>query len=192
MTRLIMRLRNALMKLLEWAVIGMMAALVLDVLWGVVSRTSGAFVAWLAQRGIEAWPLFPRGQSKWTEELAIYLLIWVSLLGAALAYAARAHLGVDYLVSKLDPAAARLMDILTNLTVAFFVFAAFLYGGTVLVLETLDSGQMSPALGIKVGYMYLAVPISGAFMLLFALEFILEILSGKKVALQSATQDNAA
>jgi TRAP-type C4-dicarboxylate transport system permease small subunit len=32
----------------------------------------------------------------------------------------------------------------------------------------LASGQVSPALGLKFGYVYLAVPISGLFIVLFA------------------------
>jgi TRAP-type C4-dicarboxylate transport system permease small subunit len=190
MLKLLVHVRNLLMKLLEKAVIVLMGALVVDVLWGVISRTSGAFVAWLGHRGIEAWSFLPRGQGKWTEELAIYLLIWVSLLGASVAYAAKAHLGVDYLVSKLDPAAARLMEILVNMVVAFFVSAAFIWGGYVLVSETLAANQLSPTLAIKVGYIYMAVPISGVFMLLFAVESIIEVVSGKRVILQSHGQEH--
>lgn len=190
MLKLFATIRNLLMKLLEKALIVLMAALVIDVLWGVITRSIGALVAWLGHRGIEAWAFLPTGQSKWTEELAIYLLIWVSLLGASVAYAAKAHLGVDYLVSKLDPAAARLMEVLVNLTVAFFVSAAFIWGGYVLVSETLAANQLSPTLAIKVGYIYLAVPISGFFMLLFAAESIIEIVSGKRVILPAGQQEH--
>ena len=182
--------RNALKKLLEGAVILMMAALVLVVLWGVISRSSGSVVAWLGRKGIDAWFFLPRGQSKWTEELAIYLLVWVSLLGSALAYAAKAHLGLDFLSSKLDPAAARLMDILTNVLSIFFVCAAFIWGGLVLVTQTLASNQLSPILGIKVGYVYLAVPLSGSFILLFAVESIIQLLSGKTLVFQGEADEN--
>ncbi len=46
---------------LEWFIIALFALLVLDVLWGVFSR----YVP-----GIRP--------SDWTEELAVYLLVWVS------------------------------------------------------------------------------------------------------------------
>lgn len=190
MPRFILLFRNALMKLLEIAVIILMAALVIDVLWGVISRSSGAMVAALGRRGIEAWSFLPRGQGKWTEELAIYLLIWVSLLGASVAYASRAHLGVDYLVSKLEPRAAGLMEILVNLVVAFFVTAAFIWGGFVLVGQTLDANQLSPTLGMKVGYVYLAVPISGIFILIFAIESTIEIITGKRIVFQTGGQES--
>ncbi len=144
--------RIGLVRALEATLIGGFAALTLDVLWGVFSR----FVL--------------ASQSPWTEELAIYLLIWVSLLGASLAYAERGHLGVDALVSRLDPAARKIAEVVAELCVASFAGGVLLHGGLELVRETLASGQLSPALGIEMGYVYLAAPISGAFLLLFSLE----------------------
>ncbi len=98
-------------KLLEWVVIAMMAALCLDVLWGVFSR----FIL--------------KNQSSWTEELATVLLIWVSLLGAALAFAEKAHLGVDYLVGKMVIGSRRLMAFVSYGIVGFFAGGVLVYGG---------------------------------------------------------------
>jgi TRAP-type C4-dicarboxylate transport system permease small subunit len=189
MLKTLILIKKGLAKLLEYTVIVLMGTLVLDVLWGVISRMSGSFVVWLAGKGIEAWALIPRGQAKWTEELAIYLLIWVSLLGSSVAFAAKAHLGVDYLTSKLDGQAARLMEVLVNLLAAFFAAAAFIWGGWVLVSETLEANQVSPALGIKVGYIYLSLPISGIFIVIFALESIVEIMTGRRMAASGSEED---
>lgn len=161
MLRGLLAVKAALVRLLEWIVIVVVAALVLDVLWGVCSR----FVL--------------RSPSRWTEEVATILLIWVSLLGAAVAFGRNEHLGIDYLVKKFDPSASRLMAILAQILVAVFAGAVMVYGGYVLVSETLRAGQLSPSLGIRYGHVYLAVPISGAFLLLFCLERILELLSGR-------------
>lgn len=162
MLKLLIFTKKGLTKLLELAVILVMAILVLDVLWGVFSRyILGA-------------------QSRWTEELATFLLVWVSLLGASVAFASKSHLGVDYFVGKLDPQARSLVEVAANILVAFFAVAAFIWGGSVLVKETLAANQISPAMGIKVGYVYLAVPISGVFIVIFAIETIAEILSGKR------------
>lgn len=157
----LLAVKVALVRLLEWIVIIVVAALVLDVLWGVCSR----FVL--------------RSPSRWTEEVATILLIWVSLLGAAVAFGRNEHLGIDYLVNKFDPSARRLMAIIAQLLVAVFAGAVMVYGGYVLVSETLRAGQLSPSLGIRVGHVYLAVPVSGTFILLFCLERILELLSGR-------------
>lgn len=44
------------------------------------------------------------------------------------------------------------------------------YGGWILVDRTLDANQLLPALGWKKGYGYSVVPISGAFLIFYAIE----------------------
>jgi TRAP-type C4-dicarboxylate transport system permease small subunit len=132
------------------------ALLVLDVLWGVISRY---------------WPGIP--PSDWTEELGIYLLVWVSLLGSALTFRGRGHLGVDFFVSMFDPQARRWAAIVGELCVLAFAGFALCYGGYRLVTDALASGQLTPVLQWKTGYFYLAVPISGVFFVAFAVEHLL-------------------
>lgn len=153
-------LRNFLVKLLEIFLIAAFAVLTLDVLWGVFSRyVLGA-------------------QSVWTEELAIYLLIWVSLLGASLTYEERGHLGVDYFVGKLHPDAQKAGAVFVELVVLFFAGFGLLYGGSVLVRETLAAGQVTPALGWPKGYLYTAAPIAGVFFIIFSLEHLINLFCG--------------
>jgi TRAP-type C4-dicarboxylate transport system permease small subunit len=152
-----LRVWQALVRALEGLTTLLFAALVLDVLWGVVSRY---------------WPGIP--PSDWTEELGIYLLVWVSLLGSALTFRERGHLGVDYLVSKFDPAARRVSAIVVELCVLFFGAFALCYGGYRLVGDTLAAGQLTPVLQWKAGYVYLAVPLSGIFFVGFSIEHLLE------------------
>ena len=150
-------LRKILVKPLEWLLIFGMAALTLDVLWGVFSRYAlGA-------------------QSRWTEELAIYLLIWISLLGASLVYGERGHLGVDYFVKKMDPSAQKMAAVCVEGLALFFAGYAMIGGGWMLVMETLADGSVSPALGWKLGYVYAAVPVSGALIAFFAAGHALEL-----------------
>jgi TRAP-type C4-dicarboxylate transport system permease small subunit len=143
---------------LSWLVIVAMAALTVDVLWGVFSRYAiGA-------------------QSRWTDELATTLMIWASMLGAALVYGERGHLGVDYFVGKLDPAAQKLVTLVVHVLVLAFAASVMVYGGSIMVERTLDGGQVMPALGLKKGYSYLAVPICGVFLVFYALEGMFETL----------------
>ncbi len=142
---------------LELLTTGLFAALVLVVLWGVVSRY---------------WPgITP---SDWTEELGIYLLVWVSLLGSAVTYRARGHLGVDFFVARFDPDARRATAIVIELCVLVFAGFALCYGGYRLVADTVAAGQLTPVLQWKVGYFYAAVPLSGIFFVAFAIEHLLE------------------
>jgi TRAP-type C4-dicarboxylate transport system permease small subunit len=179
MMQSLLYLKKGMVKLLEWAVIILFAILTIDVLWGVISRASGGLVVKLLERGYEPWAFLPRGQTQWTEEVAIYMMMWVSLLGSAVAYGAKAHLGVDYFVGKLHPQAQRLTEVVVNLVVGLFSIMVLIGGGYMLVSQTFSANQLSPALKLPVGYYYLAVPISGVFILLFCIENIIEIFSGK-------------
>ena len=159
-TQAVGRYHKSLVKGLEWLLVVLFALLTLDVLWGVFSR-------------------YVLGtQSRWTEELAIYLLVWVSLLGASVTYGEKGHLGVDYFVGKMDPSAQRVAAIVVELLVLFFAAFALVYGGWALVVDRLEAGQVAPALKIKVGYLYLAAPISGVFFASFCIENLIEIARG--------------
>ncbi len=138
--------------LLEWLVIVVVIVMVVDVLWGVFTR----FVL--------------NSPSRWTEEIARLLLMWVALLGAAVAYGRSEHLGFDYLVEQLDPAAKKLLALVSQCIVIAFALLVMVYGGFVMVTETLDANQVTPALGWKMGYVYLALPISGVFMVIYSVE----------------------
>lgn len=159
MWKIVVHIKQRLTFLLEQCVVLIVAALVLDVLWGVCTR----FIL--------------GAPSRWTEEMATFLLIWVALLGAAVAFSRDEHLGLDYFVNKLDTDAQRLVAIIVQGLVVAFAGTAMVFGGYVLVSETLRSGQVTPALGIRMGYVYLAVPVSGIFIILFCVERIVELLA---------------
>lgn len=156
MLSLLIKTKQALVKILEWLVIAMMASLVLAVLWQVFTR----YVL--------------RNPSSWTDELATLLIIWVALLGASVAFIKQAHLGVDVLVNRLSLRARLRCEIVVYLLVAFFAGMILIYGGIKLVALTLITHQVSPALGLKMGHVYLALPLSGLFILVFAVETIIE------------------
>ena len=153
MRLLLARGRAASDFLLSTLVIILFAALTLDVLWGVFTRY-----------------MREAGQARWTEELATVLLVWVSFLGAALVYGERGHLGLDYFVGKLDPAAQRLTDCIAYLLVLIFAVAVMVCGGWILVDRARDANQLLPAFGWKKGYGYAVVPLSGLFFVFYAIE----------------------
>ncbi len=152
----LLKLNKLLIKLLEITVMLVIGFLVLDVLWGVFSR----YVL--------------HNQSPWTEELATMLLIWVSLLGAAIGFIRRSHLGVDYFVNKMSLKNQVIGEIIVYILIALFASFVMIYGGTRLVALILKLGQVSPAMQLKVGYIYMAVPISGFFILIFSIETIIK------------------
>ncbi len=162
------RLVKSILKVLEVALIFMMSALVLVVLWGVFGR----FI-------LNASP-------RWTEEVATYLLVWLCLLGAVVAFARNEHLGVDLLISRFDLANRRLCELVVQCLVILFCAIVLIYGGSILVTETLGSGQVTPAMGVKMGLVYLVVPLSGVLFVIIAVERSLTIRKGQEVARDAA------
>jgi TRAP-type C4-dicarboxylate transport system permease small subunit len=157
--RVLQIVKKVLDRSLEVLVMLVVAILVLDVLWQVFTR------------------LVLRNPSTKTEELATFMLIWVALLGSAVALGRGAHLGIDYFVGKLPARARVFTEVIVFFAVTAFSFLVMVVGGIDLVSSMLDLGQESPALRVKMGYVYLAVPISGFFLTLYAIIGLVERLT---------------
>jgi len=153
--KLILKLKQWLIKVLEIVVMIVTATLVFDVIWQVFTR----YVL--------------KAPSTWTEELATMLLMWVALLGACIAFHRKGHLGVDYFVGKLNAKNKVAVELLVHLVVAFFAII-IIYGGYRIVAFTLLTNQLSAALEIKMGYVYLVLPISGFFIFILSVETAIE------------------
>jgi len=153
------KIKYGLDRTLETLVAVVMAVLVVDVVWQVFTR----YVL--------------RSPSSWTEELATFLMIWVGLLGASVGLNRGAHLGIDYLVQKLPARRRLLTEVVVFACTGLFSLLALGIGGATLVVRTLGLEQISPALGIRMGYVYLALPISGFFLTLYSAQFLAERLT---------------
>ena len=153
------KIAGVLTTILQWLLIAAVALLVLDVVWGVLTRYVGG------------------EQASWTEELARFLLIWVSLLGGAAAFEQKSHLGVDYFVTKFDDSIRDNLKIFSYIIVLFFAVSIFVIGGSQVVYNALVLDQTTPALGWKMGHVYLAIPIAGVFMVLFTIVNLMELRS---------------
>ena len=97
----------------------------------------------------------------WSDELARFLLIWISFLGMSVGVRRGAHPGIDSLVRALSPRSARLV-LGFAIFVSLLFFAVMVGYGGALVLRTW--AQRSVALELRMGIPYLAVPVSGLLM----------------------------
>jgi TRAP-type C4-dicarboxylate transport system permease small subunit len=131
---------------LEVTLAAVMAAMVLAVLWQVATR------------------YLLRDPSSVTEELARFGLVWLGLLGASYGFGQRAHLAIELIPRT------RLLELIVAASVAAFAILVLVVGGLRLVYATLALGQTSAALQIERGYVYLALPLSGALILFYTLE----------------------
>ncbi|CAH6637292.1 MULTISPECIES: TRAP transporter small permease [Pseudocitrobacter] len=122
------------------------------------------------------WQVFSRyvlnQPSTLTDELARFLMIWVGLLGAAYTVGAQRHLAIDLLAMMLKPRKQMLLSVLINLLIFLFSGSVIVTGGLKLIAKTLATAQVSAAMQIPMGYVYLILPLSGLIMMFYALWFI--------------------
>jgi len=142
-------------KFLANILIVLMSIMVLDVTWQVFTR----FIL--------------RHPSSFTEELANFLLIWIGLLGASYALRTKAHLGIDVLTFHLQGMKRYIIDIIVYSCVFSFALFVMVIGGFRLVSLTYNLNQTSAALGIKMSYIYLVIPLSGVLIMFYSLVFIM-------------------
>lgn len=129
------------------------------------------------QVSVVLWGVFTRyavgNQAGWTEELARYLLIWISLLGAAYAVASRSHIAISLLPDSLEGSRKLLVNRIIDLLVLFFAVVVLIIGGSYYVWLTFTLGQRAPSLDLPIGIVYLVVPLSGLFIAFFQLKDII-------------------
>ena len=172
---MIERTKRAIDRFLELALIVLMGANVINVLWQVFTR----FVL--------------KEPSSFTEELARYLLIWVGLLGASYAAGKKMHLAIDVVLQTLKKKKKIWAETGIQISIFLFAFFVMVVGGLRLVTITLTLNQISAALRIKLGYVYLVLPLSGMLIMFYAVVFVIEkfrALSGKRVEAEAVAVES--
>lgn len=115
--------------------------------------------------------------TSWTEETARYLLIWLTFLGACLAYHRGRHIAVTVLGDGLPPSGRRICQgLIALVTIAFM--AILLQVG--LDYMELQSFQQSAALRMPMSTVYSVMPLSAAIMAYMALIDLLEAVLGER------------
>ena len=103
----------------------------------------------------------------WSEELAKFIFIWITFLGAAICFRDRIHLKVDFLTNKLPVKYGILMEVLNTLLIIIFS-GIMLVVGTLWVINV--SGTLSPAMGLPLNIVfYAAFPVSAVLTFLYGL-----------------------
>jgi len=99
----------------------------------------------------------------WSEEVARFMLIWLAMIGAVLAYVEDEHLGLDILVTQIPRQMARVVAVMADLLVLYAIYLITL-GGIEMVGTSWN--WLSPATATSYGLVYLVVPAAGAVLFL--------------------------
>jgi TRAP-type C4-dicarboxylate transport system permease small subunit len=148
-------MQDRLNKILEWMVVVLLSIMLFSVLWGVLTRYIFA------------------DQSPWTDELARFMLIWVSIIGATYVSGKNAHIAIDLLPASMSVRTKLRLELITGIIISLFVFAVFLVGGLRYIYISFRLGQTSAALEIPMGYVYLVLPLAGLIIIYFKIRGII-------------------
>ena len=106
---------------------------------------------------------------RWTEETARLLFVWMLFMAASIGVRRGLHFRFTLLLDSVGTKPKGVLEILANVWVIFFSSIMLVRG---LSFAILNLKQLTPALQIPWGWVYISVPISGALMILYSLEHI--------------------
>jgi TRAP-type C4-dicarboxylate transport system permease small subunit len=93
-----------------------------------------------------------------SEELLVNLFVWLTLLGTAVGFKRKAHLGMTLLTNRLPKTWKRPVVALTA-AVSAGLFALLAWRGYFMVLEEYESGMVTYSMGLPMWLFGLAVPV---------------------------------
>lgn len=115
----------------------------------------------------------------WAESLALVLILYVTMLGAAVGVRDAGHIGLESLLAMLLPEAHRIwVEILIHVLVACFGIAMAWHAGE---LAASVMPYKIPNLGLPEGINHVSLSLAGGLIVLFSIEHILALLAGEKV-----------
>ncbi|MEQ6917584.1 TRAP transporter small permease [Halomonas aquatica] len=101
----------------------------------------------------------------WTEEVARFLLVWITFLGATLAFQRGRHIAVTFLVEALPGRLQRIIRITAVLVVLGFMVSLVVIGYQYMQVQ---SFQKSASLRLSMTWVYAVIPVSAALMAWYA------------------------
>ena len=114
----------------------------------------------------------------WTENLALVLVLYVTLIGAAVGVRDAGHIGMESLLVLVPETLRNRIELLIHALVMLFG-AAMIYNGLVLGQSVLS--YKIPNLGLPEAMRYAPLVISGVLIISFSIEHVMALLEGKEV-----------
>ena len=101
----------------------------------------------------------------WSEEVARYLFVWLTFLGASVVARSQSHITVESVVNRIKPESLRKgVQTLAALLTLTFVYVLMTEGFDASI-EIVELEQVSPSLPwLSLGWIYFAIPLGSLFM----------------------------
>lgn len=110
--------------------------------------------------------------TSWTQEVAKFSFIWMTLIGAALGIRNGSHVSIDILVSNLTSKLRTIISYAIELGIISFM-VVLLYQSIKFIAGS--QGQTSPTLGVPVTYIYSGLIVFSILSLIFSIERIINV-----------------
>jgi TRAP-type C4-dicarboxylate transport system permease small subunit len=111
-----------------------------------------------------------------SDEMSRYFFVWVTFIGAVVAFREHGHLGVETLVALFGRKGRIICMILSNLVI--ILCSAIFFWGTWVQLP-INSSMVAPVTGLSMAWVYGIGFFTGAGCVIIALERVLRLLTGR-------------
>lgn len=149
------KLRNILNRIAEVLCIAILGIMAVLVVWQVVSR-------YVFQSPVP-----------WSEALSKYMFIWLVLINGAYMFGKKEHMNIGYFKEKLPQGVQTVLNYLTEIITLVFALFILIWGGYMAV--KIGIPQKDAALTVSMGYVYVALPISGLLTTLYSVCNIIDL-----------------
>jgi len=109
---------------------------------------------------------------QWAEEIARYLLIWLSLIAASVAIKERKHINLTTVVRRLPKRISLIIEIILYLIIVVLITIIARYSWLMVVTRSVR--QFSPSIAISMLWVHSALPVGFCLMLLQSLFILFE------------------
>ncbi|MAN51808.1 MULTISPECIES: TRAP transporter small permease [Marinimicrobium] len=125
--------------------------------------------------------------STYSEEFLRFSLVWVSMLSMAYVAGLRKHVAFTLFSDKVSIHWQHYWQILIEL--AFLAFAIFILVQGGYNATSITMNQVSPSLGLAMGYVYSALPLAGGILAVYSVLNCIELLEKELRSDEEAPQD---
>lgn len=127
------------------------------------------------------WGVFTRlvlkNQASFTTEYLRYALLWTSLLAGAYCFGEKGHISITFVRDMFKGNVLIALNVITEIVIIFFAVTILIYGGIQGV--RLGMNEISPTLFVRIGYIYMVLPISGVFVTFYSVSNLIDLFAKK-------------
>ncbi|ALM56118.1 TRAP transporter small permease [Staphylococcus equorum] len=124
--------------------------------------------------------------STMSEEIVRFLLIWFGLLSASYVFGVKQHIAILFIRERFPEKIQLIMEKASDVIIIIVALVLMIWGGYEVV--NLTWSQIAPSTGLSMAAMYGALPVSGVFIIFYAIYNLLD--KGELEAVKEANQED--